>query len=246
MSVTASVICSEPIGVVAARDAIYVACTQDAAIVKLDAHTLTPLARTQLASTPWGLAWSADGSIVASLFFGPGATVLDPATLAITAQWTVPVVASRSDARLAHGQPRGFYDLAARPGTHDMWLVHELLGTDKAQPTLDFERTAFPRSRSCPVVRSPRRCRPTRKMCQGSMARSATWSRARTRSSSPTMARSRWSSIPTAKISSQSRVRASKPRSRGPCPVTCPRASRSRRMTASRTSTNATRAMSPS
>jgi len=144
MAVTASVICSEPIGVVAASDAIYIACTQDAVIVKLDAHTLAPLARTQLASTPWGLAWSPEGSLVASLFYGPGATVLDPTTLAITAQWTVPVVAPRSDARLAHGQPRGFYDLAARPGTHDMWLVHELLGTDTAQPALDFERTAFP------------------------------------------------------------------------------------------------------
>ncbi|CAN5414274.1 hypothetical protein BH11MYX1_BH11MYX1_34910 [soil metagenome] len=141
---TASVVCSEPVGIVASREAIYVACTQDAAIVKLDPNTLAPLGRTQLASMPWGLAWAPDGSLVASLFYGPGATLLDPSTLAITAQWTVPTVAPRSDARLAHGQPRGFYDLAARPGTHDMWLVHELLGTDTAQPTLDFERTAFP------------------------------------------------------------------------------------------------------
>lgn len=141
---SSAVVCSEPVGVVAARDAIYVACTQDAAIVKLDPHTLAPLARAELAATPWALAWAPDGSLVASLFYGPGATVLDPTTLAITAQWSVPTVAPRSDARLAHGQPRGFYDLAARPGTHEMWLVHELLGTDTAQPALDFERTAFP------------------------------------------------------------------------------------------------------
>jgi YVTN family beta-propeller protein len=143
-STRSAVICSEPVGIVTARDAVYVACTQDAAIVKLDPHTLAPLARAELAATPWALAWSPEGALVASLFYGPGATVLDPATLAITAQWTVPTVAPRSDARLAHGQPRGFYDLASRPGTHDMWLVHELLGTDTAQPALDFERTAFP------------------------------------------------------------------------------------------------------
>ncbi|MEO6772419.1 MAG: di-heme oxidoredictase family protein [Kofleriaceae bacterium] len=143
-TVTASaVICSEPIGVLAASDAVYVACSNERAVVKLDG-SLAEVARTPLASPPWGLAWGPDGALVASLFYGPGAVVLDPATLAIRTHWDVPAVAPRGDARLAHGVPRGFYDLVTRPGTQEMWMVHELLGTDTPQPALDFERTAFP------------------------------------------------------------------------------------------------------
>jgi len=143
-TVTASApICSEPIGVVAAGDAVYVACSNDRAIVKLDL-TLAEVARTPLDSPPWGLAWAPDGALVASLFYGPGAVVLDPATLAIRTHWDVPPIAPRGDARLAHGAPRGFYDVATRPGTQEMWMVHALLGIDTPQPALDFERTAFP------------------------------------------------------------------------------------------------------
>jgi hypothetical protein len=95
-------------------------------------------------SPPWGLAWAPDGSLVATLFYGPGAIALDPATLAPRTHWDVAPVAPRGDARLAHGSPRGFYDIAARPGSPEMWMVHELLGIDTPQPALDFERTAFP------------------------------------------------------------------------------------------------------
>jgi cytochrome c553 len=72
-------------------------------------------------------------------------TVIDPATLAVTATWTVPAIAKRSDdRRLPHGTPRGFYDLALRPGTAELWVPHLLLGTDTPQPALDFESTVFP------------------------------------------------------------------------------------------------------
>jgi len=143
-AVTASdVICSEPIGVLTATDAIYVACSNDRAVVKLDL-SLAQVGRVALASPPWGLAWAPDGALVATLFYGPGAVVLDPATLAVRKHWDVDPVAPRGDARLAHGSPRGFYDIAARPGSQEMWMVHELLGIDTPQPVLDFERTAFP------------------------------------------------------------------------------------------------------
>ena len=143
-AVTASsVICSEPVGVLAARDAIYVACSNDRAIVKLDL-ALAEVTRVAVDSPPWGLAWAQDGSLVATLFYGPGAVVFDPATLAMRAHWDVTPVAPRGYARLAHGSPRGFYDIAAHPGSQEMWMVHELLGIDTPQPALDFERTAFP------------------------------------------------------------------------------------------------------
>jgi DNA-binding beta-propeller fold protein YncE len=143
-TVTASAaICSEPVGVLATSDAVYVACSNDRAIVKLDL-SLVEVARAPLESPPWGLAWAPDGALVASLFYGPGAIVLDPATLAVRTHWDVPAVAPRADPRLAHGSPRGFYDVVARPGSQEMWMVHELLGIDTAQPALDFERTAFP------------------------------------------------------------------------------------------------------
>jgi mono/diheme cytochrome c family protein len=75
---------------------------------------------------------------------GPGVTDIDPATLAVRGTWTLPDSPSRGDRRLAHGQVRGLYDLAARPGTQEVWTAHALLGTDTAQPALDFESTAFP------------------------------------------------------------------------------------------------------
>ncbi len=56
---------------------------------------------------------------------------------------TIPDVAPRGDKRLAHGQVRGIYDAAARPGSSELWVAHVLLGTDTAQPDLDFESTTF-------------------------------------------------------------------------------------------------------
>ena len=141
-AITSMPVGSEPVGVVATADGIYVACTQDRTVVKLD-PSLAIVATAHLDATPWGLAVTADGKLAASLFYGPGAVVLSP-DLATRTTWTIPAMPARGDARLAHGEPRGFYDLAARPGTHETWLVHAVLGTDTAQPALDFERTAFP------------------------------------------------------------------------------------------------------
>ncbi len=135
---------SEPIGVLVDRDAIFVAVSQDHAIVKVDRASFTVTARVSVSAEPWALAW-AHGKLIVSHLLAPDITVLDPATLAVAASWAVPAIALRgNDARLPHGTPRGFYDLAPRPGSSELWIPHLLLGTDTAQPALDFERTAFP------------------------------------------------------------------------------------------------------
>ena len=85
-----------------------------------------------------------DGSLVVTLFFGPGVLALDAETLAEKSTWMIPDTAPKSDPRLAHGEVRGLYDAALRPGTSELWIAHALLGTDTAQPELDFEREAFP------------------------------------------------------------------------------------------------------
>jgi len=136
---------SEPVGVVVAPDgAVYVACSQDATVVRIDAATLQVTATAHVSGEPWGLGWAADGTLLATLFMGPGIAAIDPATMEARATWTVPDTAPRGDRRLAHGQVRGIYDVAPRPGADQVWLSHALLGTDTAQPDLDFESTVFP------------------------------------------------------------------------------------------------------
>lgn len=138
---------SEPAGVLVSPggDAVFVACAQDDAVVRVDPTTLTVTARTVIATEPWALAWSSDGTLLASHLVAPTVSVLDPATLALTTTWTLPDIALRDDdARLPHGQPRGLYDLAPRPDTAEVWIPHLLLGTDTPQPDLDFESTVFP------------------------------------------------------------------------------------------------------
>jgi YVTN family beta-propeller protein len=137
---------SEPIGVAVAPDGatIYVACSQDAAIVRVDAATLTASPPLAVDAEPWGLAWSADGALLVTHLLAPEITVIDPQTFAVTATWAIPIAPPRGDRRLAHGLPRGLYDLAARPDADELWLPHLLLGTDTPQPSLDFESTAFP------------------------------------------------------------------------------------------------------
>jgi len=136
---------SEPIGVVVGPDAVYVACSQDNTVVRVDPATLTVTAHVPVASEPWALAWSSTGSLLVSHLLTPTITVIDPAAFAVTATWAIPAIALRNnEARLPHGTPRGFYDLALRPHTGELWIPHILLGTDTPQPALDFERTAFP------------------------------------------------------------------------------------------------------
>jgi YVTN family beta-propeller protein len=138
---------SEPIGVIVDPDgtAVFVACSQDDSVVRVDIASLTVTARAKVEHEPWALAWSSDGALLASHLVSPKVTVLDPATLDVRATWTLPDIALRdNDARLAHGEPRGLYDLAPRPGTGEVWIPHILLGTDTPQPDLDFETTVFP------------------------------------------------------------------------------------------------------
>src|SRR5262249_11456005 len=140
-------VCSEPIGVVLSQDGttVYIACSQDREVVALHAADLTRLHEVAVDGVPWALAWSpARSALAVTLFQGPGVVGLDPDTLAITATWTIPDRAPRGDARLAHGAVRGLYDVAARPGSDELWVAHAMLGIDTPQPALDFERTAFP------------------------------------------------------------------------------------------------------
>jgi YVTN family beta-propeller protein len=146
--VTSAVVGSEPVGILVEEGAVYVACSQDNTIVRLDPSSLAITARVQVANEPWALAWSA-GTLVVTHFLQPEISMIDPASLAVTTV-AIPATDPRGDARLAHGQPRGLYDVAARPNSSELWVVHVMLGIDTPQPALDFESTVFP---SLSVVR---------------------------------------------------------------------------------------------
>ncbi len=138
---------SEPVGVTVAADgsAIYVASSQDYTVVKVDAADLQVIATGTVPAEPWGLGWSpADGSLLVTQFAGGSVIALDPDTLTTRATLSIPATAPRGDARLAHGVPRAVYDVAARPGTDELWVAHVLLGIDTPQPALNFESTVFP------------------------------------------------------------------------------------------------------
>lgn len=139
---------SEPAGVVVSADGatVFVACTQDATVVAVAAARLAVTARVAVPAAPWGLAWSpSDGALVVTHFLGGGVTAIDPGPApAVRATWALPDTGPRGDPRLAHGQVRGVYDVARRPGSDELWLAHLLLGTDTAQPALDFQSTVFP------------------------------------------------------------------------------------------------------
>ncbi|HTJ43436.1 MAG TPA: beta-propeller fold lactonase family protein [Kofleriaceae bacterium] len=138
---------SEPIGVVVSADgeSLFVALSQDGKVVRVRASDLSIDGTADVGGEPWALAWSpSDGSLLVSIFMGPGAIAIDPTSMQMKGTWTIPDVAPRGDARLAHGAVRGLYDVAARPGTSEVWIAHAMLGIDTPQPALDFERTAFP------------------------------------------------------------------------------------------------------
>jgi len=138
---------SEPVGVAVAPDGatVFVACSQDDKIVAVGAADLAVRGSVAVASEPWALGWSpADGSLLVTHLLTPGVTAIDPAALTVRNTWTIPDMAPRGDKRLAHGQVRGLYDIAARPGSEELWVAHVMLGTDTAQPDLDFESTVFP------------------------------------------------------------------------------------------------------
>jgi YVTN family beta-propeller protein len=150
-------VCSEPMGVLVSADdsKVFVACAQDDEIVELDATTLAGVgAPLVTARKPWALAWGADGrTLFVTHLLGPGVSVLSTEPLALQSSWTVadgpgqPTPMSPQggeDPTEPHGQVRGLYDSAIRPGTTDLWVAHLMLGTDTPQPMLDFQRTVFP------------------------------------------------------------------------------------------------------
>jgi YVTN family beta-propeller protein len=131
---------SEPIGVLVSPDGktVYVACSQDDVVASVDVATFA-VARTTAGPEPWALAWSSTGELLVTHLLTPTITVLRDDS------WSVPTIALRNnDRRLPHGVARGFYDIAPRPQTSEVWLPHLLLGIDTPQPALDFESTAFP------------------------------------------------------------------------------------------------------
>ena len=137
---------SEPAGVVVSADgkSVFVACSQDGTVVEVDAASRTVVATAQVGGEPWALGFTAGGTLVATQFQGPGLVPIDPATMMPVGMWSIPDTAPRGDKRLAHGQVRGEYDVAARPGASELWTAHVMLGTDTPQPALDFESTVFP------------------------------------------------------------------------------------------------------
>ncbi len=140
-------LCSEPTGLVVSNDGkkIFVACSQDDVVARVSAAPLALDSKLAVPTEPWALAISEDGlSIYATQFLGGSVTTIDAAAMTVTRTQTIPVVAPRGDKRLAHGEVRGAYDLAMRPHTSELWVMHQLLGIDTAQPDLDFESTAFP------------------------------------------------------------------------------------------------------
>lgn len=138
-------VCSEPIGVVLSGDGVFafVACSQDARIVRVDTKSATVAGSVDVPNEPWALAWSG-GDLLVTHLLGAAITAIDAGAMTKKATWAVPDVAPRGDKVLAHGVARGLYDVAARPGTRELWVAHALLAVDTAQPELDFESTAFP------------------------------------------------------------------------------------------------------
>jgi YVTN family beta-propeller protein len=147
-TVTAQVdVGSEPVGVLVSPDesSVYVACSSDATVVRVNSSTGKVAASGQTARKPWALAWSSDGQVLyTSHLLGSGLSVLDRNSLKTLATWAVPDVPSRGDRRLAYGEVRGLYDAVVRPGSHEIWVPHLMLATATAQPLLDFESTVFP------------------------------------------------------------------------------------------------------
>ncbi len=148
--------CSEPVGVLVSSDDahVFVACAQDDEVVELRASDLTLVAAAPCPRKPWALAWAADGqTLLATHLLGPGVSAFDTAPLALSATWALadgppqPTPGTGDDTEdptEPHGQVRGIYDAVVRPGTSELWVAHLMLGTDTAQPDLNFQETVFP------------------------------------------------------------------------------------------------------
>ena len=144
---TVAHVCSEPVGLVTSPDGaqLFVACSQDDTVLRLSSATLNVLAKASVPSEPFALGLDQDGlTLHVTHFLGAAVTSINMHSMTVLGTTTIADVAPRGDKRLAHGQPRGLYDVVARPDSTEKWVAHALLGTDTAQPDLDFESTTFP------------------------------------------------------------------------------------------------------
>jgi YVTN family beta-propeller protein len=149
-------VCSEPVGILVGRGdaSVFVACSQDDAVLELRASDLATVRAVPCPRKPWALAWAADGrTLLATHLLGPGVTAFATSPLARRKTWTLgDGVAKGSPCRACaehpsrepHGAVRGIYDALVRPGTSELWVAHLMLGTDTPQPALDFRQTVFP------------------------------------------------------------------------------------------------------
>ena len=143
---------SEPIGVLVSADetSVFVACAEDASVLRIDLASFTVVATATTPPKPWALGWSLDGAtLLATHLLGPGVSAIDPGSMTVRATWQVPDAAFRGDRLLSYGEVRGLYDVVARPGSTEVWSPHLLLATATIEvavpaPGLDFESTVFP------------------------------------------------------------------------------------------------------
>jgi DNA-binding beta-propeller fold protein YncE len=145
--VTASSICSEPIGVLISADdtKVFVACAQDDQVIELAAGDLSVMATVPCPRKPWALAWAPDRTtLYATHLLGPGVSAFATAPLALTGTFPLADGPAGPDPTEPHGPVRGIYDAAIRPGTSELWVAHLMLGIDTPQPALDFQSTVFP------------------------------------------------------------------------------------------------------
>lgn len=140
-------VCAGPVSVLVGvgEGSVLVSCAADRAVLALDPESLAVRATRALADEPSALALSNEGDRVYVTFPHTDRVVaLDAVTLAELDGASIPSVARGWHRTLAHGVPRVAFDLAARPGSRELWVAHILFATDTAQPALDFESTLFP------------------------------------------------------------------------------------------------------
>jgi DNA-binding beta-propeller fold protein YncE len=149
--------CAEPVGILVdeAGENVFVACSNDDAIVELRTSDLSQVTRVACPRKPWALSWESDGkTLLATHLLGagltptppnpPGVSVFATAPLALTTTWSIPDVAVGSDPTVPNGEVRGIYDAVLRPGTSELWVVHAMLASSTPEPMLDFQTTVFP------------------------------------------------------------------------------------------------------
>lgn len=140
-------VCAEPTSVIAgpSEARVFVACAPDREVVAVDPVSLAAQSRVTVRHETGALALHDDGGgVFVTHPLTGGVTLLDAATLSIRSRGAVPEAPYRGHPIRAHGLPRALVDLAMRPATREVWVLHTLLSAQNAQPTLNFESTAFP------------------------------------------------------------------------------------------------------